>query len=43
MLRVENLDLDGAHVFLATSLFNLNYPKERSPDIRFDDVKTTTA
>ena len=35
-------DLDGAHVFLATSLFNLNYTKERSPEIRFEDVKTTT-
>jgi peptide chain release factor 3 len=36
-------DLDGAQVFLATSAFNLSWTAERNPDIRFVDIKTTTA
>ena len=32
-------DLDGAPVFMATSPFSLNYEEERSPAIRFTDVK----
>jgi peptide chain release factor 3 len=36
-------DLDGDQVFLATSAFNLSWTAERSPDIRFVDIKTTTA
>jgi peptide chain release factor 3 len=32
-------DLDGDPVFLASSAFNLRYDAERSPDIRFADVK----
>jgi len=33
-------DLDGDHVFLATSTFNLSWTQERNPDIAFSDVKT---
>ena len=36
-------DLDGAHVYLASSVFNLGYVAERNPEIRFADLKTTTA
>jgi peptide chain release factor 3 len=36
-------DLDGAHVFLASSAFNLQWTAERNPDIKFIDIKTTTA
>jgi peptide chain release factor 3 len=36
-------DLDGAHVFLASSAFNLQWTAERNPDIKFVDIKTTTA
>ena len=32
-------DLDGAPVFMATSPFSLKYDEERSPAIRFADVK----
>ena len=32
-------DLDGAPVFMAASPFSLNYDEERSPAIRFADVK----
>ena len=32
-------DLDGAPVFLATSVFNLRYDQERWPKIAFADVK----
>jgi peptide chain release factor 3 len=35
-------DLDGAMVFMASSLFNLNYTKERNPEITFADVRTST-
>jgi peptide chain release factor 3 len=35
-------DLDGAHVFLASSAFNLQWTAERNPEIRFIDIKTTT-
>ncbi len=33
-------DLDGAKVFFASSVFMLNYTRERSPGIGFADVKT---
>jgi peptide chain release factor 3 len=36
-------DLDGAQVFLATSAFNLSWTAERNPEIKFVDIKTTTA
>jgi peptide chain release factor 3 len=36
-------DLNGASVFLATSAFNLSWTAERNPEIRFVDIKTTTA
>jgi peptide chain release factor 3 len=36
-------DLDGAQVFLATSAFNLSWTAERNPEVRFIDIKTTTA
>jgi peptide chain release factor 3 len=36
-------DLDGAHVFLASSAFNLQWTAERNPEIRFIDIKTTAA
>lgn len=36
-------DLDSAQVFLATSAFNLSWTAERNPEIRFADIKTTTA
>jgi peptide chain release factor 3 len=36
-------DLDGARVFLASSAFNLQWTAERNPEIRFVDIKTTTA
>jgi peptide chain release factor 3 len=36
-------DLDGAHVFLASSAFNLQWTAERNPEIKFIDIKTTTA
>jgi peptide chain release factor 3 len=36
-------DLDGAQVFLATSAFNLSWTSERNPDIRFVDIRTTSA
>jgi peptide chain release factor 3 len=32
-------DLDGAPVFLATSLFNLNYALERAPEIKAQTIK----
>jgi peptide chain release factor 3 len=35
-------DLDGAHVFLAASAFNLSWVQERNPDISFVDIKTVT-
>jgi len=35
-------DLDGAHVFLASSAFNLQWTAERNPEIKFVDIKTTT-
>ena len=35
-------DLDGAQVFLATSVFNLSWVADRNPDIKFVDIKTTT-
>jgi peptide chain release factor 3 len=35
-------DLDGAHVFLASSAFNLQWTADRNPDITFVDIKTTT-
>ena len=34
-------DLDGDHVLLATSAFNLQWTMERNPEIRFTDVKTS--
>ncbi|MBO0764312.1 MAG: peptide chain release factor 3 [Hyphomicrobiaceae bacterium] len=34
-------DLDGAHVFLASSAFNLQWTAERNPQIKFIDIKTT--
>jgi peptide chain release factor 3 len=34
------LDLDGDLVFFAPSTFMLNWTQERSPDIRFTDIKT---
>ncbi|MFM1813391.1 MAG: hypothetical protein RLZ98_86 [Pseudomonadota bacterium] len=36
-------DLDGDHVFLAGSMFNLNWAAERAPEIRFKEIKTTMA
>jgi peptide chain release factor 3 len=37
------LDLDGAHVFLAASVYELSWVKEKNPAIVFADMKTTTA
>ena len=34
------LDLDGDLVFFAPSTFMLNWTQERSPEIRFTDIKT---
>ncbi len=36
------VDLDGAPVFFAASNFMLNWTQERSPEIQFTDIKTTT-
>ena len=36
-------DLDGDHVFLATSDFDLKWTAEKNPGIRFLDIKTTSA
>jgi peptide chain release factor 3 len=36
-------DLDGDHVFLANSSFDLKYTADQNPGIRFLDVKTTEA
>jgi peptide chain release factor 3 len=33
-------DLDGAHVFLAASAFNLSWTQEKNPEIAFCDIKT---
>jgi peptide chain release factor 3 len=35
-------DLDDAKVYLASSAFNLQWTAERSPEIKFVDIKTTT-
>jgi peptide chain release factor 3 len=35
-------DLEGAPVFLAASVFDLNWTKERNPEIVFADMKTVT-
>jgi len=35
-------DLDEAKVYLASSVFNLQWAAERNPEIRFVDIKTTT-
>ncbi len=32
-------DIDGDHVYLASSAFNLRWTAERTPDVKFDDVK----
>ena len=37
------VDLDGDHVFLASSEFDLKWTAEKNPLIRFADIKTTTA
>jgi peptide chain release factor 3 len=36
-------DLDGDPVFLAQSAFSLQWIEERSPDIKFADIKTSSA
>jgi peptide chain release factor 3 len=33
-------DSDGAYVYMAPSVFSLNWVVERNPDIRFVDIKT---
>ena len=35
-------DLDGDPVFMAQSAFTLNWVEERSPDVKFSDLKVTT-
>ncbi len=32
-------DIDGDHVYLASSAFNLRWTAEKTPDVKFDDVK----
>jgi peptide chain release factor 3 len=32
-------DLDGAHVFLAQSAFNLSYTRDKNPEIEFLEIK----
>src|SRR5262249_33522415 len=32
-------DIDGDHVYLASSAFNLRWTAEKNPTIKFDDVK----
>jgi peptide chain release factor 3 len=36
------VDSDGDHVYMAPSVFSLNWVAERNPDIRFIDVKAVT-
>jgi peptide chain release factor 3 len=33
-------DVDGDHVFLAPSAFQLRWAEERNPSIKFTDIKT---
>ncbi|MFM7083821.1 MAG: peptide chain release factor 3, partial [Hyphomicrobium sp.] len=33
-------DLDGDQIFMAQSLFNLGWVKEKNPNIHFVDIKT---
>ncbi len=35
-------DLDGAHVFLAQSAFNLSYTRDKNPEIEFLEIKALT-
>src|SRR5690606_18214282 len=32
-------DIDGDHVYLASSLFNLKWTADKNPDIKFEDIK----
>jgi peptide chain release factor 3 len=36
------VDSDGDHVYMAPSIFSLNWVAERNPDITFKDVKAVT-
>ncbi len=40
-LQIAN-DLDGDPVFMAQSAFTLNWIEERSPEVKFSDLKVTT-
>ena len=37
------LDLDGDHVFLATSDFDVRWTTDHNPEVRFTDIKTSSA
>lgn len=38
-----SLDLDGAPVFLGTSIYNQQWTSDKNPEIKFTDIKTVTA
>ncbi len=35
-------DLDENYVFMPASIFNLNYAKQKNPDVEFLEIKTSS-